>query len=77
MAQFVEILVVSSCELSIGAGRDDRFHPGVSDTFDYDIGIVAAIGLECVDLQARDEGQSLRAICDCTRSDSDSERKTK
>ena len=52
VAQFVEILVISSCDLAIDTGRDDRFHSGVSDTFDNGIGIVATIGQEGVGLQA-------------------------
>ena len=63
--------------LAVGARGNDGLHPGVLNALDNGIRIVAAIGEEGVRLQPFDEGQSLRAISDCTRSDSDSERKTK
>ena len=77
MAQFVEVLVVMARHLAVDAGRDDDFHPGVSDAFHNGVRVIAAIGEEGVGFQSFDEGQSLRAISDCTRSDSDSDRKTK
>ena len=63
--------------LPVGAGRNDGLHPGVLHALDNGVRIVAAIGEKCVGLQPFDEGQSLRTISDCTRSDSDSDRKTK
>lgn len=77
MAQFVGIFVVSSCDLAIGAGRDDRFHSGLLDAFHNGVRIVAAIGEEGGGFQPFDEGKSLCTISDCTRRDSDSDRKTK
>ena len=63
--------------LAVDARRDDGFHSGVLNALHNGVCIVAAIGKEGVRLQPFDEGQSLRAISDCTRSDSDSDRKTK
>ena len=77
MAQFVEILVVMARHLAVDAGRNDRFHSGILNALHNGVRIVAAIGEKGVGFQPFDEGQSLRTISDCTRSDSDSERKTK
>ena len=63
--------------LAVDARRDDGFHSGVLNALHNGVRIVAAIGEKGVGFQSFDEGQSLRAISDCTRSDSDSDRKTK
>ena len=62
---------------TVDARRNDRFHSGVLNAFHNGVRIVTAVGEEGVGFQPFDEGQSLRAISDCTRSDSDSDRKTK
>ena len=77
VAQFVEIFVVMARHLAMDARRNDRLHPGVLDALHNGVRIVAAIGEKGVGFQSFDEGQSLRAISDCTRSDSDSDRKTR
>ena len=77
VAQFVEIFVVMARHLAVDSGRDDGLHPGVLDALHNGVRIVTAVGEEGVGFQPFDEGQSLRTISDCTRSDSDSDRKTK
>ena len=77
VAQFVEILVVMARYFAVNARRNDGFHSGILNALHNGVCIVAAIGKEGVRFQPFDEGQSLRAISDCTRSDSDSDRKTK
>lgn len=77
VAQFVEIFVVMARHFAAGSGRNDGFHPGVLDALHDGVRIVPPVGEEGVGFQPFDEGQSLRAISDCTRSDSDSDRKTK
>ena len=62
---------------AVHAGRDDGFHPGVLNTLHNGVRIVTSVGEKGVGLQPFDEGQSLRTISDCARSDSDSDRKTK
>ena len=62
---------------AVNARRNDGFHSGVLDALHNGVRIVAAIGEKGVGFQPFDEGQSLRTISDCTRRDSDSDRKTK
>ena len=77
VAQFVEIFVVMALHFAMNARRDDGLHPSFLNALHNGVRIVAAIGEEGVGFQPFDEGQSLRTISDCTRSDSDSDRKTK
>lgn len=74
MTQFVQVRIIWALYLPMGAGRDDHLHALLPDALDDGICVIAAIGHEGVGLQALHEGQSLCAISDCTRRDSDSDR---
>ena len=63
--------------LAVDAGRNDRFHSSGLNALHNGVRVIAAIGEKGVGFQSFDKGQSLRTISDCTRSDSDSDRKTK
>ena len=77
VAQLVEVFVVMPRHLAVNARGNDGFHPGLLDAFHNGIRVVPAVGQKGVGVQPFDEGQSLRTISDCTRRDSDSDRKTK
>ena len=55
-------------------GRYHHLHPFLLLSLDDGIGVIAAVGDEHLGLQSCHEGQSLCAISDCTRRDSDSDR---
>ena len=74
MPQFVEILVIVALDLPMGTGRNHHLHSLLLLSFNYGISVIAAIGYEHLGLQSFHKGQSLCAISDCTRSDSDSDR---
>ena len=57
-------------------GRYHYLHPLFLLSFDDGFGVIAAVGYEHLGLQSCHEGQSLRAISDCTCRDSDSDRQT-
>ena len=77
MAQLVEVFVVFPWFLAVALRRDDHLHTGLSGAFDDGVCVIPPVGEKCFPLQPFDQRQSLRTISDCTRRDSDSDRKTK
>ena len=77
MAQLAKVFVVVARHFAVNARGNDGVHSGVLNALHNGVCIVAAIGEKGVGFQPVDEGQSLRTISDCTRRDSDSDRKTK
>ena len=74
MPQFIQILVILTLNLPMDTGRYHHLHPLLLQPFDDGVGVIAAVGDEHLGLQSCHEGQSLCAISDCTRRDSDSDR---
>ena len=68
------IFVILALNLSMDTRRYHHLHPLLLHPFDDGVGVITAVGYEHLGLQSCHEGQSLCAISDCTRRDSDSDR---
>ena len=76
MAVPVEVLVIASLLLSVFARRDDHAHALSSGLLNDGIAVVALVGQQVLGAESFDQLRSLRAICDGTLRNKDSERHT-
>lgn len=76
VAEFIQVFIVRSLNISVFPGRDNGFHSLISGLIYDGVAIIALIGDQVIGAHALNQAASLRAIRSGTLRDNDSERHT-